>query len=152
MSDKTLRVLAPTAALTTVAVALLAAGGPQARATTVNVLAVCGFFGGAFVLLIHHIAGTWWKTEAGRHLFLFAAAITGLFALRCLTIMIRPGHAMAGPDFPGQDWMRVLLFTAVVAGLYWRVTIMIRQLMLVGGRNQAADGHHPTLQSVERVG
>jgi len=103
-----------------VALAGVAVMPANVQETAVNIAAVTGFYAGlVFVGGYHLLTGGKWRDDpVGVNIMLLCSAVTGLFALRCLTLIL-------GDGYPGQRLARLALFAATAAALIWRSRIMI---------------------------
>ncbi len=85
----------------------------------VNVAAVCVFFGGLVFAGTYHLLAPWWRSAEGINFMTMAGALTGIFGLRCLALVL-------GDGYWGQTAVRLLFFVVIGAALWHRWTLLIK--------------------------
>jgi hypothetical protein len=77
----------------------------------------------AFIVL-YHLSAPWWRTEAGKHVMAFMAALAAVLTLSSLRLAT--GAPAQTEPVTWFTWLRVLVFASVPAVIGWRVAILWR--------------------------
>jgi hypothetical protein len=91
-----------------------------------EVLRVTTLFGVITFMATYHLLAPWWRSEMGRNIMTLATS-SALFLL--LGVL----QQVFGPDYPGQELLRVLAYAGIGAAWWWRWVVLIR--VQVGGRD-----------------
>lgn len=63
---------------------------------------------------------SWWKSEAGRHLFSFAMVLGAVDAVWLIALLAKPGWAST------LRWLLILAYAPEPVVIWWRVSMMTR--------------------------
>lgn len=78
----------------------------------------------------YHLSARWWRSEAGRHVMTFTAALGVVLSLWSVGALLSPERG------PWWDVVRLIAFTGVPASLAWRLWMLWRLQIRPGLRRE----------------
>jgi hypothetical protein len=82
------------------------------------VILAVGWVATTWFLARYTVSRPWSRSEAGRHLVAFSAAVWGFFTLYLLLFFL--------PNLPGQKYIRLVLLVGIVGCCVWRAVMFER--------------------------
>lgn len=103
---------------------------PLWQAVALGLLTI-GWLATTWFLARYTTSRPWARSEAGRHLVAFSAAVWGFFTLYLLLFFL--------PDLPGQKYIRLVLLVGIVGCCVWRAVMFER--VALADRRDAREEH-----------
>lgn len=91
---------------------------------TLNAIAVALVFllaiPATLIPVLYGLRSPWWRHLVGRALFAQSVGMALLVDISCL-------YALFGDNYPGRDWVRVIVFGLVTAGTFGILVALIQE-------------------------